>query len=115
MAPPAPDVVDDVASKTIDGSLRFSQVMNGLQTVYPKQAMSDISTSYCFICLDVGVLSQEIGDLQDIFRKLWEPEGGARRRRLDKTSEASDQLEECMDLVQREARIELGKVEKPSH
>ena len=25
--------------------------MNNLQQVYPKQAMADISTSYCFICL----------------------------------------------------------------
>jgi len=25
--------------------------MNGLQSVYPKQAMADISTSFCFICL----------------------------------------------------------------
>lgn len=25
--------------------------MNNLQTVYPRQAMEDISTSYCFICL----------------------------------------------------------------
>jgi condensin complex subunit 2 len=25
--------------------------MNGLQSVYPKQALADISTSYCFICL----------------------------------------------------------------
>ena len=25
--------------------------MNNLQQVYPKQAMDDISTSYCFICL----------------------------------------------------------------
>ena len=25
--------------------------MNNLQGVYPKQAMADISTSYCFICL----------------------------------------------------------------
>jgi condensin complex subunit 2 len=47
----ANEPVDDVASKTVDGSLKFTQVMNGLQTVYPKQAMSDISTSYCFICL----------------------------------------------------------------
>ena len=50
-APPAPDVVDDAASKPVDSSLKFTQVMNGLQTVYPKQAMSEISTSYCFICL----------------------------------------------------------------
>ena len=25
--------------------------MNNLQQAYPKQAMDDISTSYCFICL----------------------------------------------------------------
>ncbi|KAB8336642.1 hypothetical protein FH972_020953 [Carpinus fangiana] len=31
--------------------LKFTDVMNGLQAQYPKQAMSDISTSYCFICL----------------------------------------------------------------
>ena len=31
--------------------LRFTSVMNSLQVVYPKQAMADISTSYCFICL----------------------------------------------------------------
>ncbi|KAI9668132.1 MAG: hypothetical protein M1821_000952 [Bathelium mastoideum] len=34
-----------------DGSLRFTDVMNNLQGVYSKQAMTDISTSYCFICL----------------------------------------------------------------
>jgi condensin complex subunit 2 len=32
-------------------TLKFTSVMQNLQTVYPKQAMSDISTSYCFICL----------------------------------------------------------------
>ncbi|KZF26869.1 barren [Xylona heveae TC161] len=31
--------------------LKFTSVMNNLQTVYPAQAMKDISTSYCFICL----------------------------------------------------------------
>ncbi|KAK5689816.1 hypothetical protein LTR97_012575 [Elasticomyces elasticus] len=31
--------------------LRFTDIMNGLQTVYPKQQMGDISTSYGFICL----------------------------------------------------------------
>ncbi|KAI9717536.1 MAG: hypothetical protein M1812_004677 [Candelaria pacifica] len=31
--------------------LKFTSVMNNLQSVYPKQAMADISTSYCFICL----------------------------------------------------------------
>ncbi|KAL9603378.1 MAG: hypothetical protein Q9219_001240 [cf. Caloplaca sp. 3 TL-2023] len=33
------------------GTLKFTSVMNDLQQVYPKQAMADISTSYCFICL----------------------------------------------------------------
>jgi condensin complex subunit 2 len=32
-------------------TLKFTDVINSLQTVYPKQALSDISTSYCFICL----------------------------------------------------------------
>lgn len=31
--------------------LRFTEVMNDLQAVYPKSAMDEISTSYCFICL----------------------------------------------------------------
>ena len=38
-------------SREDDGSLRFTSVINSLQSVYPKQAMEDISTSYCFICL----------------------------------------------------------------
>lgn len=31
--------------------LKFTSIVNNLQTVYPQQAMADISTSYCFICL----------------------------------------------------------------
>lgn len=34
-----------------DGTLKFTDVINNLQTVYSKQTMADISTSYCFICL----------------------------------------------------------------
>ncbi|KAI6712161.1 hypothetical protein JHW43_005292 [Diplocarpon mali] len=34
-----------------DGSLKFTSVMRNLQSVYPRQVMNDISTSYCFICL----------------------------------------------------------------
>lgn len=41
----------DPASKTEPNTLKFTSVMNELQQVYPKQAMADISTSYCFICL----------------------------------------------------------------
>lgn len=43
---PAPEI-----KKSEDGSLKFTSVMQNLQSVYPKQAMNDISTSYCFICL----------------------------------------------------------------
>jgi len=32
-------------------SLKFTSVMQNLQSVYPQHAMKDISTSYCFICL----------------------------------------------------------------
>ena len=32
-------------------SLKFTGVMKDLQSVYPRQDMADISTSYCFICL----------------------------------------------------------------
>ncbi|RYP49743.1 hypothetical protein DL768_004612 [Monosporascus sp. mg162] len=32
-------------------TLKFTSVMNELQSVYPKTVMNDISTSFCFICL----------------------------------------------------------------
>ncbi len=38
-------------SKGDDGSLKFTSVIQNLQTIYPQQTMADISTSYCFICL----------------------------------------------------------------
>ena len=38
-------------AKEGDGSLKFTSVMKNLSSVYPAQAMADISTSYCFICL----------------------------------------------------------------
>ena len=41
----------DVPAKNEDAPLKFTSIMNNLQQVYPKQAMDDISTSYCFICL----------------------------------------------------------------
>lgn len=50
-APPQSMAPDDPATKAVDGSLTFTQVVNNLQTVYPEKAMADISTSYCFICL----------------------------------------------------------------
>lgn len=50
-APPPPNAPEDPAAKAVDGSLNFTDVVNRLQTVYPKQAMADLSTSYCFICV----------------------------------------------------------------
>ena len=47
-AEPQPHTVIDPAK---DPMLKFTDVMNDLQTVYPKPVMDDISTSYCFICL----------------------------------------------------------------
>lgn len=38
-------------TKANETPLKFTSVMYNLQQVYPKQAMADISTSYCFICL----------------------------------------------------------------
>ncbi|KAI1643461.1 barren [Daldinia loculata] len=32
-------------------TLKFTDVMNDLQSVYPRSVMDDISTSFCFICL----------------------------------------------------------------
>lgn len=54
--------------------------MNGLQNVYPKQAMQDISTSYCFICLlhlanEKGLTIEKQDDLQELsIRKDWAAE-----------------------------------------
>ena len=39
------------APKAAEAPLKFTSIMDGLQQVYPQQAMADISTSYCFICL----------------------------------------------------------------
>ena len=41
----------ELAPEKEEEPLRFTQIMSDLQTVYPKQAMNDISTSFCFICL----------------------------------------------------------------
>jgi condensin complex subunit 2 len=42
---------NSVPSTAPDGTLKFTDVIKNLQTVYSKQTMADISTSYCFICL----------------------------------------------------------------
>ncbi|MCJ1395905.1 hypothetical protein MMC18_008791 [Xylographa bjoerkii] len=47
----APDLTLSAPTVEHETPLKFTSVMNSLQTVYPKRAMADISTSYCFICL----------------------------------------------------------------
>lgn len=49
-APPTSDAADDPAIKAVDGTLNFTDVVNGLKQVYPQKALADISTSFCFIC-----------------------------------------------------------------
>ena len=46
---PTPAPKDNI--ETGDKGLTFTSVMNGLRDNYSEQAMADISTSYCFICL----------------------------------------------------------------
>lgn len=59
-APPTPTPInhlkrsapaDEERPPEKEGKLRFTSVMNSLKTVYPEQALRDISTSYGFICL----------------------------------------------------------------
>lgn len=49
---PAPSTdPSEPPSTATEDQIRFTTVMNGLKSSYPEQAMRDISTSYCFICL----------------------------------------------------------------
>ena len=48
---PVEQPLQDSSMDKEQDTLKFTDVINSLQTVYPKQALSDISTSYCFICL----------------------------------------------------------------
>lgn len=57
--------------KTEDGEFKFTDVMNNLKNVYPKQAMDDISTSFCFICLlhlanEKGLVIENTKDYQEL-------------------------------------------------
>lgn len=57
--------------------------MNGLQSVYPKQALDDISTSFCFICLlhlanEKGLEITKDPELTELtIRRDWTAEVGA--------------------------------------
>lgn len=63
-----------------DPTLKFTNVMNDLQKVYPKGVMDDISTSFCFICLlhlanEKGLVISNTESLTDLdIRKDWTAE-----------------------------------------
>ncbi|GKT42055.1 condensin complex subunit 2 [Colletotrichum spaethianum] len=63
-----------------DTTLRFTEVMNGLHSVYPKQMMEDISTSFCFISLlhlanEKGLVIEKTPELTELnIRKDWTAE-----------------------------------------
>ncbi|KAI0187795.1 condensin complex subunit 2/barren [Astrocystis sublimbata] len=48
--------------------LKFTDVMNDLKSVYPKNVMDDISTSFCFICL------LHLANEKGLIRKDWNAE-----------------------------------------
>lgn len=59
------------ASSSAEKPLNFTSIMNGLQSVYPKQAMTDISTSFCFICLlhlanEKGLILENSSNFEEI-------------------------------------------------
>lgn len=61
-------------------TLKFTEVINDLQKVYPKSVMDDISTSYCFICVlhlanEKGLVIENTEQLTDLsIRKDWTAE-----------------------------------------
>ena len=63
-----------------DPTLKFTSVMNGLRSVYPKPIMDDISTSFCFISLlhlanEKGLVIEKTEDLSELtIRKDWTAE-----------------------------------------
>ncbi|KAI0136630.1 barren protein [Xylariales sp. AK1849] len=64
-------------AEAAEPTLKFTDVMNDLQSVYPKPAMDDISTSFCFICLlhlanEKGLVIENTPELMELdIRKDW--------------------------------------------
>lgn len=79
---PPPPQVDSIPPPPSDANptLKFTNVMNDLQKVYPKSVMDDISTSFCFICLlhlanEKGLVISNTEALTDLdIRKDWTAE-----------------------------------------
>ncbi|KAL2834505.1 barren [Aspergillus cavernicola] len=75
-----PRLSSDLEDANDDGTLRFTDIMNSLKSVYAPETLRDISTSYGFICLlhlaneqglvlqnDDGSSSLGLGQLEEIF------------------------------------------------
>ena len=77
---PPPTATEPELAPSSDPTLKFTNVMNDLQRVYPKTAMDDISTSYCFICLlhlanEKGLVIEKTEELNELaIRKDWTAE-----------------------------------------
>jgi condensin complex subunit 2 len=78
--PTPPDEGSPANGAKDDPTLKFTEVMNGLQRVYPKPIMDDISTSFCFICLlhlanENGLVITKTPELTELnIRKDWTAE-----------------------------------------
>lgn len=80
--PPLPEKDSDVPPPPSENNptLKFTEVINDLQKVYPKSVMDDISTSYCFICVlhlanEKGLVIENTEHLTDLsIRKDWTAE-----------------------------------------
>ncbi|KAL2127340.1 hypothetical protein VTI74DRAFT_10886 [Chaetomium olivicolor] len=82
MTPTSPEKPANASSNANgeDPTLKFTDVVNDLQRVYPKQVMDDISTSYCFICLlhlanEKGLVIEKTEGLDELYiKKDWSAE-----------------------------------------
>lgn len=80
--PPSPEEDNNEPPPPSDNNptLKFTEVINDLQKVYPKSVMDDISTSYCFICVlhlanEKGLVIENTEHLTDLsIRKDWTAE-----------------------------------------
>jgi condensin complex subunit 2 len=83
LTPPEPETKPEAPED--DPTHKFTSVMNGLQTVYAKPVMDDISTSFGFICLlhlanEKGLVIDSSSDLMELnIRKIGPPNLGRLR------------------------------------
>lgn len=77
---PPGDTAEEAGADRHDPTLKFTDIMNDLQRVYPKPVMDDISTSFCFICLlhlanEKGLVIEKTPELTELtVRKDWSAE-----------------------------------------